>query len=105
MYLPRRPIESDRRAGEAVDQRLARRAAHRALTADLDAFDAAADHERDHPAPNRLDLGQLGHAYSSAARASYASEAACCSACFFDFPSPAPSAVPATSTVALNVLE
>jgi hypothetical protein len=51
----------DRRPGQTVDQRLRRGAAHGSIPTDLDTVDATTDDERDHPAPNRLDLRKFWH--------------------------------------------
>ena len=96
--MPWRLAADDRGAGQAVDQRLARGAPHGALAADLDPIDAPADGEPVEPAPDRLDLGQLGH--QLAVRNANAAEAAACSADFLDRPSPSPTTCLATLTVA-----
>ena len=112
------PGGDERGAGEPVDQRLARRPPHRPLPADLDALDAPADDEPLEAAPDRLDLGQLTarsggrrrrawrrRQLEHGARASAVASvpwrrAALCSAERFERPSPAPSTVPPTDTVA-----
>ena len=64
------PDRGDGCAGEAVDQRLTRRAPNRSFATDLDPVDTTPDDERHHAPTNGLDLGELGHGYSRVASAS-----------------------------------
>ena len=113
------PVGSDDRGSrQSVDDRLCRRAPHRSEPADLDPFDPPADGEAGEAPPDGLDLWQFGHASfririgqagiqtavkRRRARRS-ASEAAICSAAFFERPSPSPMMRPSSTTVAKNLL-
>src|SRR3954453_14019078 len=102
------PDRRHRRPRQSVDQLLTRGAPHRSFATDLHSLDPPADDERDHATANGFDLREFRHDQTPSDNAdseSNASDAACCSASFFDFPSPTPRATPSTSTVAVKVLE
>ena len=91
----------DRRAGQAVD-RLPARDVRRTVRSrpTSTAFDAPADDEAVEAAPDRLDLGQLGHRSIETGvrrrRAGRTPRTRPCSAGFFERPSPSPTMRPST---------
>lgn len=93
-------------SGEPVDNAARGRATNRSFATDFDLGDAATDDLRDEPTPHCFNFWQLRHCYPALASAAdsdsatHACSAAACSANFFERPSPAPTDLPETMTVA-----